>query len=237
MKKIEEFLVQQSYPPLDLKAVFFDMDGVLFDSMPFHAKAWTRTMKNNGFDYTEYDVYLNEGRIGESTINELFLRHRGRMATPEERQAMYAEKGRYFESYGEVKPVKYALELLQKIQAQGLDIYIVTGSAQRSLLNTLHHHFGSIFEREKMVTAFDVKHGKPHPEPYLMALKKAKIEPWQAVVIENAPLGIRSSVDAGIFTIAVNTGILQDKILLEAGAHVVFPSMHDLLTQWNIIYD
>ena len=138
---------------------------------------------------------------------------------------------------GPVKPVKHVLELLHKIQAQGLDIYIVTGSAQRSLLNTLHHHFGTIFEKEKMVTAFDVKYGKPNPEPYLMALQKAKIEPWQAVVIENAPLGIQAGVGAGIFTIGVNTGILEDKVLLDAGAHVVYPSMHELLTQWTTIYD
>lgn len=237
MKEIEEFLAKQSYPSFDLKAVFFDMDGVLFDSMPFHALAWTCTMQNNGFDFTEYDAYMNEGRTGEGTINEFFLRHRGRVATDEECKAMYAEKGRYFEACGPVKPVKHVLELLHKIQAQGLDIYIVTGSAQRSLLNTLHHHFGTIFEKEKMVTAFDVKYGKPNPEPYLMALQKAKIEPWQAVVIENAPLGIQAGVGAGIFTIGVNTGILEDKVLLDAGAHVVYPSMHELLTQWTTIYD
>ena len=237
MKEIEKFLLEQSYPTLDLKAVFFDMDGVLFDSMPFHALAWTRTMQNNGFPFTEYDAYMNEGRTGESTINELFLKYRGRVATISECEAMYAEKGRYFEACGPVQPLKYVLELLHKIQAQGLEIYIVTGSAQRSLLNTLHHHFGTIFEKEKMVTAFDVKHGKPNPEPYLMALKKAKINPWQAIVIENAPLGVQSSVGAGIFTIAVNTGILEDKVLLDAGAHVVYSSMQELLTQWYTIYD
>ena len=50
-------------------------------------------------------------------------------------------------------------------------------------------------------------------------------------------LMVLAFVGAGIFTIGVNTGILEDKVLLDAGAHVVYPSMHELLTQWTTIYD
>lgn len=49
-----------------------------------------------------------------------------------------------------------------------------------------------------MVTAFDVKYGKPNPEPYLMALKKGGFKPNEALVIENAPLGVQAGVAAGI---------------------------------------
>ena len=120
-------------------------------------------------------------------------------------------------------------ELLHQLKAQGLDIYIVTGSAQQSLFDTLNTHFPGIFVREKMVTAFDVTHGKPDPEPYLTALRKAAVQPWQAMVVENAPLGVRSAVAAGIFTIAVNKGILQPHELRNAGADIVLNSM-DALT-------
>ena len=57
-----------------------------------------------------------------------------------------------------------------------------------------------------MVTAFDVKYGKPHPEPYLMGLEKAGVHANEAFVVENAPMGVEAGVAAGIFTIAVNTG-------------------------------
>ena len=76
-----------------------------------------------------------------------------------------------------------------------------------------------------MVTAFDVKYGKPNPEPYLMALQKAGIQANEAVVIENAPLGVRAGVAAGIFTIALNTGPLPNDVLLQEGANILFPSM------------
>jgi beta-phosphoglucomutase-like phosphatase (HAD superfamily) len=83
-----------------------------------------------------------------------------------------------------------------------------------------------------MVTAFDVVNGKPHPEPFLMGLKKGgNLQPNQAIVIENAPLGIEAAVAAGIFTIAVNTGPLSDAILKEAGASLVFDSMTTLLAE------
>ncbi len=79
------------------------------------------------------------------------------------------------------------------------------------------------------MTAFDVVNGKPDPEPFLMGLEKGgNLRPNQAIVIENAPLGIQAAVAAGIFTIAVNTGPLPDTILSDAGASLVFDSMTTL---------
>jgi beta-phosphoglucomutase-like phosphatase (HAD superfamily) len=84
-----------------------------------------------------------------------------------------------------------------------------------------------------MITAFDTKIGKPHPEPFLMGLKKGgNLKPNQALVIENAPLGTESATKAGIFTICVNTGPLDNKILIDAGANIVFQSMPELLDKF-----
>ena len=76
-----------------------------------------------------------------------------------------------------------------------------------------------------MVTGFDVKRGKPDPEPYLMGLEKAGVKAEEAIVVENAPLGVESAKGAGIFTIAANTGPLEDNILKEAGADIVLPGL------------
>ena len=124
-------------------------------------------------------------------------------------------------------------EVLEKVKSLGLEIYIVTGSGQASLLDTLNHYFPNTFYKEKMVTAYDVKKGKPDPEPYLMALEKAGLQANEAIVVENAPLGVRSAKGAGIFTIAVNTGILKDDDLWQAGADVVLPDMAALLALLN----
>lgn len=217
---------------VNLKAVLFDMDGVLFDSMPYHSIAWHTVMKNNGFDLSPEEAYMHEGRTGAGTINIVSLRQYGREATEEEIQRIYKEKSDLFNTYPEAAPMPGALELLRKIKAEGLTAVVVTGSGQRSLLDRLERHYPGCFNSELMVTAYDVKHGKPNPEPYLMALKKAGLKADEAVVIENAPLGVQAGVAAGIFTIAVNTGPLPDKVLLDAGADMLFSSMKELSEKW-----
>lgn len=61
---------------------------------------------------------------------------------------------------------------------------------------------------------------KPHPEPYLKGLQKAHAMPDEAFIIENAPLGVKAGVAAGVFTIAVNTGPIPEKQLQEAGSRL-----------------
>ena len=216
-----------------LKAVLFDMDGVLFNSMPYHSEAWHKVMKSHGLNLTREEAYLHEGRTGAGTVNIVFQREQGREATPEEIEAIYQEKSIEFNKYPEPDPMESVWELLQKIKSSGIVPTVVTGSGQVSLLDRLEHNFPGMFRKELMVTAFDVQYGKPHPEPYLMALKKGGWQANEAIVIENAPLGVEAGHKAGIFTIAVNTGPLDGQVLLDAGADLLFPSMHDLYEHWD----
>ena len=211
-----------------LKAVLFDMDGVLFDSMPNHAYAWSHAMTQFGLEMTAYEAYLHEGRTGSGTINILAQRYWGRDATEEELERIYAAKAEVFNTLPEPKPMPGALEALTAAKELGCMIVLVTGSAQTSLLQRLEEHYPGFFQQELMVTGFDVKRGKPDPEPYLMGLQKAGIKAEEAVVVENAPLGVESAHRAGIFTIAANTGPLEDSLLKEAGADIVVPGLMDV---------
>ncbi|MDD4971623.1 MAG: HAD-IA family hydrolase [Paludibacter sp.] len=231
--EIEKFIKTNKYSTFSPKAIFFDMDGVLFDSMGSHAIAWVGALKQMGLPFTEEEAYMNEGRTGASTIDEVFVKQHGRSATEEEKQTIYRLKSKLFDAFKHHEKIPYVTELLKKIQAQELEIYVVTGSGQPSLIDSLESKFPGIFNKNKMVTAFDVKIGKPHPEPYLMALKKSGLCPWEAVVIENAPLGVESASKAGIFTIAVNTGPLNSSILLDSGANLVFDNMNELYEKWE----
>ena len=201
-----------------LKAVLFDMDGVLFNSMPYHSEAWHKVMKSHGLTLSREEAYMHEGRTGAATINIVFQRELGREATQEEIESIYQEKSVLFNSYAE---------------AEGLTPMVVTGSGQLSLLERLEHNFPGMFHKELMVTAFDVKYGKPNPEPYLMALKKGGLKADEAVVVENAPLGVEAGHKAGIFTIAVNTGPLDGQVLLDSGADLLLPSMQALCEAWD----
>ena len=233
---IQSFLQQRQYPSFQPKVIFFDMDGVLFDSMTFHSSAWVSAMTDINIPFTVYEAYMNEGRTGQSTIDGAFQQHLGRKASEEEKQQIYKLKTNYFEKKGPTGKMPFAHDLLQKVQSQGKNIFVVTGSGQLSLIENLESSFPGIFHTDRLVTAFDVTQGKPHPEPYLKALAKSGVQPWEALVIENAPLGVESAVAAGLFTIAVNTGPLESTVLSNSGAHLVFDGgMKELFEQWDSI--
>lgn len=219
--------------PLRLRAVLFDMDGVLYNSMPYHASAWHRAMAQFGYDLPEEEVYMHEGRTGTSTVNLVSRREHGVEVSDERVEEIYKVKSKFFNEFPPAEPMPGALSLLRQLKEQGLKILIVTGSGQRSLLDKLNVDYPDIFRRELMVTAFDVKRGKPDPEPYLMGLQKGKLHPDECIVVENAPLGVRAAKAAGIFTIAVNTGPLPDEALLSEGADLLFPSMQALSNAWS----
>lgn len=212
-----------------MKAFFFDMDGVLFDSMPLHAVAWERVMSRYGLPFTAHDTYINEGRTGESVIDEAFMVTQHRHATLEEVRTIYNEKTELFHHLGDALPIPGVAEVLQYVQAQGHQIWIVTGSAQQSLFDKLETCFPGVFVRERMITAWDVKCGKPHPEPYLKAWKRSGLPKEDCRVVENAPMGVQSGKGAGLSVYAVNTGILTREDLQQAGADRVFDNMHQLL--------
>lgn len=188
------------------KAALIDMDGVLYDSMPKHCASWRATMLELGLDIPAEEFFLHEGRTGASTINLIMQREKNRVLSPEECRKIYARKAEIFRQQDEPMPMPGAAEKIARLQAAGLTTVLVTGSAQGSLLNRLEEDYPGAFPPERRVTALDVTHGKPDPEPYLKGLEKAGVKAEEAVVIENAPLGVRAAKAAGIFTIAWMTG-------------------------------
>ena len=220
---------------LNPKAVLFDMDGVLYDSMRFHARAWREVTSRHHIIASDEDFYLHEGRTGASIINVLIQRTFSREATEAEKVHLYEEKAALFNQYNDGEAMPGAADVLREVAKTGLQSLVVTGSGQKSLIDKLNHTYPGCFSSDKMVTAFDVKYGKPNPEPYLMGLQKAGVQVHEAIVIENAPLGVRAGVQAGIFTIAVNTGPLPDEVLLQEGANLLYPSMSALAEEWSLL--
>lgn len=234
--KLKQYLQLQGHNALQLRAVLFDMDGVLFNSMPYHAEAWSQVMTNAGFNFSKEDVYMNEGRTGADTINTASIAQFGHPATQELIDALCKEKCDIFATYPPTPRMESAYELLQKVKEYGLTPMIVTGSGTPTLLDRIQENFSGIFNPAHIITSFNVKRGKPFPDPYLLALSKGNLNPNEAIVIENAPLGVTAGVAAGLFTIAVNTGPLKEEILSEAGASIVYPSMQALHDTWDELY-
>ena len=201
-----------------LKAVLFDMDGVLFDSMKNHTLAWYRALSSREIPCERDEFYQYEGATAEWTINLIFERTYHRQATKQEIEELYTLKSKYFNELPEARPMPGAKEVLKIVREHGLLPVVVTGSGQQSLLKRLTEEYAGFIDASALVTAFDVGHGKPHPEPYLKGLEKAHAMPGEAFIV-------KAGVAAGVFTIAVNTGPIPEKQLQEAGADLIYPNM------------
>ena len=224
---IDQYLQQHGFGEFCPKAVLFDMDGVLYDSMPNDARSWHTAMEEEGLVMPPEDAYLYEGMRGVETIQLLCREQWGRAISDEEAARMYAHKSAVYASCPPAQVMKGVRQVLQQISQMGFIIMVVTGSGQHTLLEHLAADFAPYILPQNIISAFDVQRGKPHPEPYLKGLERAGVQPWQAVVVENAPLGVRAAVAAQIFTVAVNTGPLADEVLECEGASLVLPDMFE----------
>ncbi len=213
------------------KAVFFDQDGILYNSMPYHAESWACAMTKHGLPYTPEECYRNEGRTSTGVIQEYFQRLYGKEASPELIEAIYSDKTAHFNEMtgGFPGTIPGVSDVLQYLHSQGVQCWVVTGSGQHNLIDALNETFDHVFTG--IISSFDVTHGKPDPEPYLKAWSRSGFSKAECMVVENAPLGVRAAKAAGIFTCAVNTGPLPDSDLAQEGANRIFPDMRELL-EW-----
>lgn len=211
----------------EITTALIDCDGVLFDTMKNHTRAWVKLMKKNGIKCSRDEFYLYEGMTGTEIIKKKFKDGVGKLLTDDEALALYKVKGRYFQELGETSKIEGIDGVLEVLKQAGIKRIVVTGSQQPSVLDRIDNEFGELLS-EGRVTGFDVRRGKPNPEPYLKGIEKAGAKASQCIVIENAPLGVQAAHAAGCFTIAVTTGPIPEKDLYRAGADIVFADMHAL---------
>ncbi len=225
IQAIRHYLEANRLDRLDIKAALIDMDGVLFDSMPLHTLAWKQLADGLGIESSRDEFYLYEGMTGVATVNLLFRRRFGSEPTIEEARRLYKVKAGYFQSMGRPNMMPGAHDMLSCLKREGIERVLVTGSGQPDILRRIDDEYQGLFEQHLRITAADVKHGKPHPEPYLMAQQRVKALPSQTIVIENAPLGVEAGHASGAFTIAITTGPVPKQNFIDSGADLIFDSM------------
>ncbi len=222
---------KQSFP----KAVLFDMDGVLINSMPMHVATWCKVFNRYNIEVTEEEMYGEEGRVGSATIKSVFKKKKGIDLPIDEIDRIYNEKTEEVKKFATPSAIVGMIDFV-KLAKKTSKVSVVTGSGQPTLMAKLNHFYPNCFEEKLMVSGLDVTHGKPHPEPYLKGLQKHNIKADQAIVIENAPMGVQAAKAANIFTIAINTGKLSDQCLKDAGADVVLKTVPELIQWWQNNY-
>lgn len=207
------------------RCALFDMDGVLYDSMKGHSYAYREALKEFGIDMPEEMVYACEGKKGTETMKLVAKELQNRVISDEEAEEMYQAKCRVFRSLPIAEKIPGVEHLMQTMKEHGMQMCVVTGSGQISLLHRLVADFPGLIDEDHIVCSLDYAKGKPAPDPYLMGLARCNSTAEETIVVENAPLGVMAAKAAGIFTVAVNTGPLQESVFHDAGADVVVGTM------------
>lgn len=184
-----------------MKAIIFDMDGVLVDSMPYHAEAWDIVLKTVGINIDRKIIYELEGVNYRQAIDIIFRRF-GRVPTEEEIQEIARKKLAIFEQIERVKPFEGIKELLETLKPK-YKLAVVSGSNRKTVRATINTFFPDTFQI--IIDGDETRISKPSPEPYLLAVRRLGISKDHCLAIENAPLGIRSAKSAGLRCLAVAT--------------------------------
>src|SRR6185503_3182655 len=181
-----------------MKGLIFDLDGVLVDSMPTHYKAWKIAFdETTSLQVDERSIYLLEGMRGEDLVEEIFKNYS--YTDLSKTKDVLLRKDEIFRSMMNVKPYDKVNEILRQLKCtKG----IVSGSAKQDVVSIIDRCLQNDVINI-VLTGDDIAQGKPNPEGFKLFLQRARLNPSDVLVIENAPLGVQASNNAAIKPVVV----------------------------------
>lgn len=188
-----------------LRAVLFDMDGLLVDTEPLWFEVESSVMARLGGEWTAADQRALIGGSLPRTVRYLIDRASGPAAGASEAQIAGWLVGGMADLLrsGDVTPLPGAVELIGAVRAAGLPYALVTASEPvivDAVLGALARHDVTF---DVIVSGADVRNPKPHPEPYQLAAALVGADPGCCVALEDSPNGVASAEAAGCVTVAV----------------------------------
>jgi len=178
-----------------IRAVIFDMDGVIVDSEPMHIEAEKQTLLKHGIKITTEELRSYTGTTAEFEFNDLIRKYKLNTTT----DSLFREKERVLFRLlaGKTQPTKGVLDLIRNLKKHGFKLGIAT-SGHRKLAHYYLDKLGIEQLFDTVVCSEDITHSKPDPEIFLKAAKKLGVDPAECVVIEDSKLGIEAATEAGM---------------------------------------
>ncbi|MCQ2606960.1 MAG: beta-phosphoglucomutase [Bacteroidales bacterium] len=190
----------------EIKACIFDMDGVLVSTEIYHFKAWQRLTETLGFTI---DEKFNENLKGvsRSVCIDLILKHGGLQKTQEEKDALAAQKNKWFLEYvqTEITPKNVypgVINFLESIRKAGYKTAIGSASKNAPLLVEklgIQSYFDAIVDGNMITKA------KPNPEVFLKGAELIGVKPENCVVFEDAISGVEAAKNGGMYCVGVGS--------------------------------
>ena len=187
-----------------IKAIIFDMDGVLIDAKEWHYEALNRALELFGYTITRYDHLVTYDGLPTRKKLEMLTKERN---LPKELHGFINEMKQQYTMeivHAKCKPVFQREYAMSKLKTDGYRIGVASNSIRNSIVTMMNMSDLSKYI-DIIVSNQDVKEGKPNPEIYTKAIERLGMKPEDCMVIEDNINGIKAGQAAGAFVMQVET--------------------------------
>ena len=214
------------------KAVLFDMDGVILDSMPFHVRAWQDALAEQGVSVPEEVIYLHEGAIEPRTAIDIFEKNGCHLDEDGFKRLFLRQMAIFNARYRQmVHPYPGITTLLGQLLAGGLQMALVTSSHKEIVGNVLPEEILGCMSH--IVTGDSIKRHKPFPDPYLAAVSGLGLDEEACLVVENAPAGIAAAKSASLHCVAITTTLPVERLSQADKVVATHIELGDYISEWS----
>ncbi len=203
-----------------IKAVLFDLDGVLVSTDEYHYRSWKKLSDEEGFDFFDQEFNHKFRGVARMECVEIITKASGRNYSPEQKQELADRKNRYFaESLLSVTTevlLPGALSALQELRSRGIKTAVASNSRNAV---TIIKQVKIEDLLDAIVDGHQIENSKPDPEVFLLAAKKVGVPPAHCLVVEDAITGIESAKRAGMKILGIGT---KERL---PNANIVIPNL------------
>lgn len=204
---------------LDIRAVIFDLDGVLADSEGIHILAWEEIAREYRLSKDRLPLHDWIGYPDTEIVKDVVREH-GLSVTPED--LLDQKRGIFRRLIAEkLEPIPGAIEALAALEPLPLGLATSSSRTEAELMLRI---LGITDRFRTVVTADEVTHSKPEPDSYLLAAERLGITPEYCVAIEDSSAGIQSARAAGMIVLAVTNSLPAERLTV---ANEIFDSTED----------
>jgi beta-phosphoglucomutase len=204
------------------RALLFDLDGTLIDSMPLHHQAWRRWFRQQGLPFDEDGFFeATAGRSNDEILRDLYPQAGAaeRLAMAEVKEALYRA-----EAERSLTLIAGAERVLAAARQSGHKLAICT-AAPPGNMRVAFERFGLETCVDAVTSPADGLRGKPHPDIFEEAARRLGVAAHDCIVFEDAPLGVEAARRAGMHAVALTT-------TLPASAFAAFPNLRHTMADF-----
>ena len=186
---------------LNIRALIFDMDGVLADTPPLHYESWRRLAQDEGIDFGWEQHEAMQGLVRRHSL-EVFLD--GKPVTESQAQAMMDRKNAYFveslQNLTSADRFPGTAEIMQEAHAAGIKVGL--GSSSQNARGVVEK-LGLLQYFDVIADGYTVKNNKPAPDIFLWVANQLKIAPSEAIVFEDSVAGMQAAIAGGFWRVGL----------------------------------